>query len=501
MAILSKPTVDGCRQPPRDDACRPHVVLIVPRGEAVRNFLYSDTLQVLSQSARVTLLSVLHDDAFRSRFAPLCEDIVPLGYHPERPLVGYLRALVETAHDRWLWSEVVRNRWAIYDEEASTSGAKAKRLAVKGLARVFAHGSLLGPLTSFHQRASWALRPTDEFLDLFRRIRPDVVFNCSHIHGPAAEEPLRAARKLGIPTVGFIFSWDNLTSRSRIMAPYDHYLVWHEGMRDQLLGIYHRLSPERVHITGTPQFDFHFNPRFVLSREELCSRTGVDPRRPFILYTTGMDRHFPQEHLHVELVIRLLHEMNPANRPQLVVRTYVKGTSPEMKAIAAKGIPDVVFPPVLWDEAWFTPRYEDLAVYTSLIHQCSLGINAASTVSLELMMLDKPVVNLGFDPPGSNLPYQLRFERHLLFDHYRPVVESGATMVARSPEDMRSMLHRGLSLPGELQPQRRRFVSTVFGSTLDGRAGRRVAERLLDIAESRVGASSRLGGLPRAAAE
>ncbi len=49
-------------------------------------------------------------------------------------------------------------------------------------------------------------------------------------------------------------------------------------------------------------------------------------------------------------------------------------------------------------------------------------------------MLDKPVINLDFDPPGSNLPWCLGYQRHIRFDHYRPVAESGAVMVARSEE-------------------------------------------------------------------
>ena len=34
---------------------RPLVVMVIPRGEAVRNFLYSDTLRLLSEQARVEI--------------------------------------------------------------------------------------------------------------------------------------------------------------------------------------------------------------------------------------------------------------------------------------------------------------------------------------------------------------------------------------------------------------------------------------------------------------
>ena len=43
----------------------------------MRNFLYSETLAILSREARVTLLSAIHDEKFIQRFGPLVERIIP----------------------------------------------------------------------------------------------------------------------------------------------------------------------------------------------------------------------------------------------------------------------------------------------------------------------------------------------------------------------------------------------------------------------------------------
>ncbi len=99
-------------------------------------------------------------------------------------------------------------------------------------------------------------------------------------------------------------------------------------------------------------------------------------------------------------------------------------------------------------------------------------------------MLDKPVINLDFDPPGSNLPWCLGYERHIRFDHYRPVAESGAVMVARSPDEMRSMIHSCFVDPNELAKRRRGFISTFFSAALDGTAGINVAKTLTTIAKA-----------------
>ncbi len=461
---------------------KPHILLIIARGEAVRNFLYSQTLAELRPHARITLLSVLTDEAFQARFRPLVDDIIELKDYPEYPVVGYLRELIANAHYRWIWTEKVKNKWQILDSQAVTPWQKIRHLGWKALIRAFANRPALNALAWLENRLSLWLNPTRDFEHLFAQLQPDLVFNTSHIHAPRGELPVRVAHNLGIRTAAFIFSWDNLSSRGRILPPYDDYLVWHGLMRDELLRLYPQIDPGHVHITGTPQFDYHFRPQFCLPREELFARLGLEPSRPFILYTTGMDRDFPEEVRHVRAIISLLDEYPAETRPQLVVRAYVKGTSPEMRALAAENIPGVVFPPILWEEKWFTPHEQDLSLYTSLLHHCALGINPASTVSLELMMLDKPVINLGFDPPGSHLPIGFHWKRHIDFDHYRRVADSGAVTVAWSVDDLRRAIRQSLENPSAQREARRAFIQSTFGATLDGESGRRAAQTLLEIA-------------------
>jgi len=459
-------------------------MLVVPRGEAVRNFLYSDTLRLLSEHARVVVLSVVTNEAILGKARPFVEEIVTIEEHPVHPAAAYLRTQIENAHDRWLWSKVAQNNWELRARRACQQGRvqRLQWMAVAGASRLLSNKPCLHALTAVEQSLQWRLRTTRKYDELFTRLKPDLVFNGSHIHGAAGELPLRVAQRLGIPTAGFIFSWDNLTSRSRVMVPYDYWLVWHKGMKKQLLEIYPRIKPEDVFVTGTPQMDFHFRPELVMPREELACRIGIDPKRPFILYTTGIDRHFYQEYRHVELVIRLLKELNLPVQPQLVVRNYIKGTSPEMKALSERKIEDVVFPPMLWDMAWATPRPEDLELYCSLVQHAAMSINAASTVTLDFILKDKPVINLDFDPPGSDLAPCDGFKRHIRFDHFWPVAQSGATMVAQSEDDMRRMLIQGLNQPGAGSRERKQFVSDFFGFTANGKSGQRVADCLVALA-------------------
>ncbi len=476
--MSSPPTVGA----PHIAIHKPRVVVIIPRGEAVRNFLFSDTLEALGKQARVTVLSLVDDERYVGRCRPYVDEILSLKEYSPHPLPARLRALIENAHDLWLWSEVAKNNWELRDRRAAENGRLWPRKLVRWSAELFANPPCLHALTAIEREMHYRLRPTQEFNRLFERLKPDLVFNGSHIHGMAGELPTRVAYRMGIPTAGFIFSWDNLTSRSRIMAPYDYWFAWNDHMRGQLLGFYPQVKPQDAFVTGTPQFDFHFKPQFQLSREEVCRRIGIDPSRPFILYTSGIYNHFYEEHKHLQSIIRHLQEIDVKPKPQLVVRNYAKGTSDELKAMAKQSFPDVVFPPVTWDEKWLMPLHEDLFLYSSLIHHAHLSINAASTVTLEFLMMDKPVINLDFDPPGSDLPYCMGYDRHIKFDHFWPIAQSGATMVVKSEGEMRQALIRGLTQPMADSEARRKFVKQFFGDTLDGQSGHRVAERLVDLA-------------------
>jgi hypothetical protein len=287
---------------------------------------------------------------------------------------------------------------------------------------------------------------------------------------------------LGIPTATFIFSWDNLTSQGRIIPLYDYYLVWNEMIREQLLQIYSSIRPEQVIVSGPPQFDFHFRREFYWTREEFCARVGLNPARPIVLYSTGMANHMPGEPQIVERIGTMLGEMTDLGPPQLLVRVYPKDLTGRFEQTKRQN-PHILFPDIPWEPAWLTPKIEDAYLLTNTLRHVTAGINVASTVSLELCMFDKPVINVGYNPPETDVS-PVDYGRYYDFDHYRPVVESGAVMVAGSENEMRRMLRKALTEPQVDSSKRRALIKKMFGDALDGYSGLRAAYHLVKLAEA-----------------
>jgi hypothetical protein len=459
---------------------QPNIVAILPRGEAIKNFVYSDALDRVAQCANVHVLSVVPSLGIWDQLQGRYDGVFPLEERREKWLVGALRDCLDMAHGRWLWSKAARERWRLRDLEANTRSLRLNRLAQKIVCYPFAHRPGLTLLSSFERTASRTFSRDHIYLEMFSKLQPTLVFNGSHVHSRHAVQVVHAAQSLGIATATFIFSWDNLTSQGRIIPLYDYYLVWSESIRDQLLELYDSIRPEQIFVTGTPQFDFHFRPEFYWSREEFCRRIGANPARPIVLYSTGMANHIAGEPVIVESLADMLTEMTGSGRPQLLVRVYAKGPTGVFDELKRRRR-DILFPEIPWEPAWLTPKLDDCFLLTNMLKHAAVGINIASTISLELCMFDKPVINIDYLAPG--VKYVFDYRKYYEFEHYRPVVDSGALRLAKSPAELRELIARALKNPLQDSTNRQKLLKRMFGDTLDGQSGRRAAETLLQLAK------------------
>lgn len=459
---------------------KPGIFVIVPRGEAIRNFVYSGALDRLAEGANVDLLSVAVNKEFTEMLRSKCHSILPLKEFDDRWMLRIQREILEVTHNRWIWTRAARERSRLRDQEAQTFKEKTFRRIKKIIAFTFARKLGLDILTKVERVSSKWFRSTDHYLELFKKTCPSLVFNASHVHSRNATQAVEAAQWLGIPTATFIFSWDNLTSQGRIMLPYDYFIVWNDALKRQLLEMYDWIEPENVFVTGTPQFDTHFWPEYYVDREQYCKQVGADPDRPLVFYATGMANHMPGEPQIVEGIADMLNEYPEATRPQLLLRVYAKDLTGRFDELRSRR-KDIIFADPVWEPAWLTPKQEDASALVNALRHCAVGINVASTVSLELCMFDRPVINVGYNPPSVT---ELSYTDYYEFDHYKPVVDSGAVRVARSSDDMRALLKESLGSAGKWAGARKKLIMEMFGSTLDGRSGARVADTLLQIARN-----------------
>lgn len=314
---------------------------------------------------------------------------------------------------------------------------------------------------------------------------PDVVF-CTHQRPPGIVPPVLAARRLGIPTATFIFSWDNLSSKGRIAVPFDHYLVWSAHMADDLRRFYPEVPEARIHVVGTPQFDPYADEARQWSRAELCERLDLDPGRPICCYSGGDAGNSPEDPDHVRVLCGLVRDGAVPRDLQVVVRPAPVDDGRRYDAVRAE-FPELCWAPPAWhrppggDWSEALPSREDVDLLANLTRHGDVNVNLASTMTLDFGLHDRPVVNLAFDvadPPPFGLPI---WEHYYRFDHYRPVVELGAARFARSPTELAEHLNAYLADPSLDREGRAALARLEVGVPL-GRSAATIADVLAGIA-------------------
>jgi hypothetical protein len=312
--------------------------------------------------------------------------------------------------------------------------------------------------------------------------RPAAVFTT----GPFQfEQPavVAAAKRLGIPTIALIPSWDNLTTKRRMLYEHDGYVVWSEEMRRQLLDLYPHAADRPIYVVGAPQFDVFFQPRYHRTREEFWPTQGLRPDRPVIVYAIGSPNFLAGEP-HGALAVARAIAAGELGDVQLLVRPHPIHDNAEMEAMFAGFGPSVRLQRTAKPGTPLTARSQDDAAITDWVNtfrHADVVVNLASTCTIDAALCDRPVVNLDFDP-GPGAPDQaLVQEINHVWTHFKPVAESGGVWLARDPGEVVRATRAYLADPG-LHAEGRRWIVRHVCEYADGRCGHRMAEAVWDFA-------------------
>lgn len=352
---------------------------------------------------------------------------------PARALRSYSSYLRDTEQ-----SDYYRRRWADRLE-----GPLQRTARLSFVRRLLAMHPVFRGLGALERR----IPPANEIVRELVHERPDVVVASPANKKNSAEiEYVKAARRLGIPSVVPVLSWDNLTTKGLIHAVPDVTLVWNETQRSEAMRI-HGIPSERVAVTGAPFFDPWFQDSVSIeSREAFCARVGLDPEEPFAVYL-GSSHNIARDE--TWLVRALARELREAADPrlrslQLLVRPHpanalVHGELEE---------PNVV----VWPKAGRLPDSESSRqeFRATLGHAVgAIGINTSGMI--DAVIADRPCVAL-------MVPEYDETQRNAV--HFKYLVQANTLELADGPSscvDVLLTLMRGID---STRDARRRFVES-----------------------------------------
>lgn len=470
------------------------VALFVPDGVGIRNFVLGPFLEELAARARVDLFHILPEDLASAYAAEAPEGVAwhPLASLDQGRTISLLQSSLAYAH--MYWANTGSMQRAV---RKPVRGRFTRRLFIRSsrlLGRLGAEPKRIRMIDALHVALVERLEEVRAYKRLFERTRPGVVFATSqrHYSDYSLLPAVVAAKELGIPTATFIVSWDNLSSKGRIVAPFDHYLVWSETMRGELQKYYPQIAGDRIHVVGTPQFDPYGDKRLLWSREEFFRRIGGDAARRLICFSGGDAETCPEDPGHVRVLLEQIRAGEIKGNPQVLVRPSPADDGARYRAVR-ESFPELIFAPPAWLHPkggnWtrIIPKREDVAFLANLTHHADLNVNLGSTMTLDFGLHDKPVVNVAFDianPPLFGMPV---YDYYYHYEHFLPVVEFGASRIARTAEALPEHINAYLSDPSLDRAGRRRLVE-MHVDVRPGESSQATVEALLRIA--RLGAAA-----------
>src|SRR5687767_2731651 len=115
-----------------------HVLAILPRGESIRNCVYTGCLERVQEECRLSVMSVMPSPAVGYELERRFASIEPLISTPTPTAALSVRAVSDIAHGRWLDSPAARERCRRRDLDALRLGSRARRFMKQSLSRPFA---------------------------------------------------------------------------------------------------------------------------------------------------------------------------------------------------------------------------------------------------------------------------------------------------------------------------------------------------------------------------
>lgn len=301
---------------------------------------------------------------------------------------------------------------------------------------------------------------------------------------------LREAAQRGIRTGSVIVGWDNPSSYRLPGAPVQFINCWSEiQKRELVLGSDWR--PEQVNVGGIPSYDGYFRKTWLMPKTEYYALHGLDPQRSLLSYACSFVTFSPNIR-NVETLAHMVASDTLAKPSQLLIRLhpnhFQKGSLYEQEAQQIRKLvqelPHVhlVEPVPLGGELGYYSG-EDMPEKASMMAYSDVFLTVYSTMVVETAIHGRPIIAACIDVPGGwNTPgkFSLSLREIGEWPTHQRFRWAKAGKVAFNEEELRVALNAYIENPQLDADERCKFIQDEV-TYMDGNAGRRTGEYLLDI--------------------
>lgn len=273
--------------------------------------------------------------------------------------------------------------------------------------------------------------------------KPDYIF-CTNQRPSQAIAPILAAQDLGIPTATFVFSWDNLPKATTLVET-DYYFVWSEHMKKEVLMYCPYVKPENIFVTGTPQFESHFDASLLQTKEDFFKKHQLDLAKKYICFSGDDIVTSPLDQYYLEDLALSVRELN-AQGEQLgiIYRKCPVDFTNRYDAILEKYKDVIVSIDPLWrpvGTSWneIMPTKEDFALQSNICEHTEFVGNIASSMVFDFVAHNKSCLFFDYEQP--QLKKGIRdIGQNYHYIHFRSMPSKEAALFVRDKKDLTSIV-------------------------------------------------------------
>lgn len=415
------------------------IFILLPDGVGLRNFAFTSFVEVGRKQGWEVIFW---------NHTPF--DLASLGFN-EIKLEGKPKALTDLLKRAKILAELnhfeKKFQDPIYQEykfPVSGAGFKAvvKNVLVAFLT-VYYRGEkglkgLRNAMTSSERGSAFYMRCRE----ILEQEQPDFIF-CTNQRPVNAIAPLTAAKDLGIRTGSFIFSWDNLPKATLVVEP-QYYFVWSDHMKQELLKYYPHITGRSIFVTGTPQFEPHFENNLLISRQEFYSRHDLEPEVSYLCFSGDDITTSPHDELYLKDVAEAVKSLNfQGHKLGIIFRRCPVDFSDRYDEVLETYKDFIVPIAPLWDktgDAWNSvlPRKGDIALQMNVIKHTFMVVNIASSMVFDYVSFGKVCAYINYNPEVEVLKKDTRSIYRYV--HFRSMPSKKAVLWINSPEEIAEVI-------------------------------------------------------------
>lgn len=309
-----------------------------------------------------------------------------------------------------------------------------------------------------------------ECLITLKKENPALVF-CTNQRPLTAIAAILAAKDLKIPTACFIFSWDNLP-KATLVVQSDYYFVWSALMKIELLFYYPNISSDQIIITGTPQFENHFNQNGIVTRDVFFAEHNLDRNKKYICYSGDDVTTCPDDPQYLADVAQAVEELNKNGKSLgIIFRKCPVDFSDRFDEVLDKYKNIIVAINPLWEkigEAWNTilPKPEDAVLQLNTIAHTEMVINLGSSMIFDYAAHNKPCAFINYDVQDKVLD-TWSVSKIYKYVHFRSMPTDDAVIWLNSKEEIADKILIGLESSSTNVGQARKWFEIIAGDSPD----------------------------------